>query len=247
MGHAHGAMHEDFDGHAALGADFGNFLETQFAGRIDAHSPQSFPELNGSQAGGIGLGADMNRNRGGDFPCQDENGGVGDDHPVGPDGRQFPEKTADACKVAVARVDIAGDISLDVAVMAIGNGGCQFIPAEITGVASQVEFVTAQINGIGTEMNRGFKLFKITRRRQKFDPGGRDIAVQRSESPHLKLQRTRPALGPPRLLFFSTTRLVAVDGGVQRQQGREVFSEGSSICYPSDACNVLTLKASALS
>ena len=162
-------MHERFQLQRRLGGvDLGDLRKGQFARQHHALRPLLTPERRRIAVGGVRLGGDVQRQAGRGAPCQGEGAGIGDERRVGADLLQIGKGVGEGGKVGIAGEDVGGDIYLFAARVRIGDGLLHLFRRKVAGKGAEGKLLSAQIDGVCTEVQRRFEFFKVARGGEQF-------------------------------------------------------------------------------
>ena len=170
VGHTHGAVDEGFNLHI-LGnppAKLGNILNRKLPGDHHPSCAHFVIDVGGIEVHAIRLGADV------DFKLRRRlvNGGnkpkVRDDDRVRPGFIEKAGVVRGGVNLLVSREAVRGDVELDPVLMSIFYGFGDALPGEAHVVRPKLEKGSADIYGVGAEMDCRLKALHISRRREKF-------------------------------------------------------------------------------
>ena len=163
IGNAHRAVYKGLNLQILRGflPDLTYFRKTQLSCADHTPGPHSVPEAKGSGVGIVRLRRDVNLQIRAVLLCKIEHSGICNQNRVRAQLLQLTEVRRCTCKIRVMRQNIRCDMHPRAMRMRILNSLCHFLRREISCLCPEAIGLSADVDGIRTEIHRGFQNFKI--------------------------------------------------------------------------------------
>ena len=168
IAHAQGPVDEDLDLDGAVAADIGDVLPAQLPGQHHPADAQGRSLLDALQRVDAHLGGGMDRHLGGHLPQQGHQAQILDDKGVHPGPDRRGNDRADLLQLPVRRQGIQREMDLNPPDMAITHSIRQLVQGKVLGVLPGIEGAGAQINRVGSTLDRRAQGVHGTGGRQQF-------------------------------------------------------------------------------